>query len=385
MFKRTHPITKQLIQTFLVNGFKGTIIHEITQYNHAIRTIIQLPEHKELNDLIELLPNLQQELQATDSKIENQKGKIISILFGKHNIEPHDYKDNYLTPNTLKIKLPTSFGYTHLDFEDGASCHLLNGGTTRMGKTSFLLYITTLLYLQTKGNVEMHITSTKLKDFYPFQGIQQVHMHKSEPMIEKALSDLIMEYKVRNQLLYSKELEKATDAKSVKERYPNKYYLFKPIFLIIDEYARFSANKDIQQLIMELVETAGYVNIHVIISTQRPDARTVLSPRIKANLLARICFTTADKNNSLIILDHEGAEQLGKIKGRALFLDSDLTTVQVPYMDSEVAYQLLKPYRKEVVQNDNTNEENQPGSNDIELSKQIQNMFKESTSPFDFP
>ena len=54
-------------------------------------------------------------------------------------------------------------------------------------------------------------------------------------------------------------------------------------------------------------------------------------------------------------------------------------------MDSEVAYQLLKPYRKEVVQNDNTNEENQPGSNDIELSKQIQNMFKESTSPFDFP
>jgi hypothetical protein len=35
------------------------------------------------------------------------------------------------------------------------------------------------------------------------------------------------------------------------------YHLFKPMFLIIDEYGRFAENQDIQSKVMELVETAG--------------------------------------------------------------------------------------------------------------------------------
>jgi DNA segregation ATPase FtsK/SpoIIIE-like protein len=175
-----------------------------------------------------------------------------------------------------------------------------------MGKTSFLLYLCTILYLQTKGNSDLYITSTKAKDFYPFEGL--VTINQTQEQFSTSLDALLTEYQHRNQLLYSPTLTKATDHKSVMKHYPTYAKHFQPIFVIIDEYARFSENKEIQKKVQELVETAGFVNIHIIISTQRPDARTVLNPRIKSNLLARICFTTTDKNNSIVILDQEGGK-----------------------------------------------------------------------------
>lgn len=373
-----HKITKQLVNVFRVNGYEGTTIFTITQNSHSIMLTIQLPMHKELTDLDDLLPNISQELNANDYRIRQKKGKRLTIEFGTNNIDDIVFDSSYIVDNTLKIKLPSAFGNSYLDFADGASCHLLNGGTTRMGKTVFLLYTATMLYIQTHGEIELHITSTKLKDYYPFHDIENVTLSRTKSELNETLDYLISEYQRRDTLLYSDMFIKATDAKSVKELYPDKYWMFKPIFLIIDEYARYSDDRDLQLKIMELVESAGYVNIHLIISTQRPDARTVLPPRIKANLLARICFTTADKNNSLIILDREGAENLGKIKGRALFLDSDCTMIQVPYMETSKCDSLLQPYKKEIVNHENDDDESTTGHIDSTLSKKIQNLFTES-------
>lgn len=378
-----HKITKQLVRVFRDNGFEGTTIFTITNNGQSLMLTLQLPTHKELSDLNDLLPNIQQELNATDHRIRQQKGKRFTIEFGYNNLKGITFNKSYICSDTLKIKLPSSFGYSWLDFADGASCHLLNGGTTRMGKTVFLLYTATMLYIQTKGEIELHITSTKLKDYYPFKDIPNVTLSRTKSELNETLDYLITEYQRRDAMLYSDTFKKATDAKSVKEFYPDKYYRFYPIFLIIDEYARFSDDRDLQAKIMELVESAGYVNIHLIISTQRPDARTVLHPRVKANLLARICFTTADKNNSLIILDHEGAENLGKIKGRALFLDSDLTMIQVPYLETSECEELLNPYRKEVIINENNDDENTTGLTDNKLSDKIQNLLSESIGEID--
>jgi DNA segregation ATPase FtsK/SpoIIIE-like protein len=294
------------------------------------------------------------------------------------------FNPSYICSGTLKIKMPSSFGYSFLDFADGASCHLLNGGTTRMGKTVFLLYTATMLYIQTKGNIQLHITSTKIKDYYPFHGLSNVTLSRTESELNTLLDKLAIEFQMRDQWLMSDSLKNATDAKSVKELYPEQYYLFRPIFIIIDEYARFADNRDIQKKIMNLVESAGYVNIHLIISTQRPDARTVLPPRIKANLLARICFTTADKNNSLIILDREGAETLGKKQGRAYFLDSDMTMIQVPFLDTTTCEELLQPYKREMEQHEEHHNETNTGSIDNGIINEIQNHVTESISNPDF-
>jgi DNA segregation ATPase FtsK/SpoIIIE-like protein len=195
---------------------------------------------------------------------------------------------------------------------------------------------------------------------------------------ELLLDELINEYKRRDQLINTPMLRKATDSKSVKRLYPHMYKEFKPIFLVIDEYARFSDNKEIQLKVMELVETAGYVNVHVMIGSQRPDARTVLPPRIKGNLLARICFTTTDQNNSIVILDSEGAEKLGKIPGRAIYLDSDMNVVQVPYLETDECDKLLEKYREVESVMEDAKDESGEGPINKSLIDKVSSLFEES-------
>jgi DNA segregation ATPase FtsK/SpoIIIE, S-DNA-T family len=370
--KFKNPIVKKIYDVLLQTGFEHTVILDIIQSENILSVKVILPPSIDLDDLETILPNLKQEVDAIDVKLGKIKGKKVEILFGMRDLSKVIYS---IREDTLQIELPSSYGVSVLDFADGASCHLLNGGTTRMGKTNFLLYVCTLLYVQTKGNIDFYITATKLKDFYPLFGLPNVRTAKGADEFEIMLDDLISLYKFRDSLLYSSELIKATDAKDVKAMYPDKYHLFRPVFVVIDEYARYADNREIQLKVMELVETAGYVNIHVLISTQRPDARTVLPPRIKGNLLARICFTTTDKNNSIVILDMEGAEKLGKIPGRAIFLNSDINIVQVPRMKAKDSEILLKPFRRAKSVN-----EKPEGSTNPSLSEKVSRLFKESDS-----
>jgi FtsK/SpoIIIE family len=381
---KLHPIVRDIKEVLLSTGFEESIIIDVSISDDLIQLTLLLPYHADSDELEDILLNLKEELKATDTKIISRSGKKITIQFGKRNLDNVSYHKGLLHPDTLKIELPSAFGSCYLDFADGASCHMLNGGAPRMGKTIFLLYISTVLYLQTKGEISIHIASPKAKDFYPLWNIENIEISKDEYELDKTLDHLINEYQVRNTILYSPMCTKATDAKSVKERYPHMYKHFKPIFLIIDEYARFADNKEIQKKVAELVQTAGYVNVHVIIATQRPDARNTLPPIIKMGLMARICFKTADKNNSIVILDEEGAEKLPNAKGRAILKDGENHIIQVPYMNYETCEELLKPYKGEI-KHDNQTKQETTGSIDNELSNKIQNLFKESIGEISIP
>lgn len=377
--KQRHPITKRLFKVFLDKKFQGTYINKIYQEMDTIYANIHLPEHKECSDLEKLLPNLQQEIGATAVKLGKINGKYVEILFGMRELgskdKPINFSSSLLHEGTLKIEFPSAYGKHILDFEDGASCHMLNGGVTRMGKTCFLLYLATALYLQNQGKMKLYISSAKLKDYYPFEGIPDVTMSKDSPGMILILDEIIEEYQKRNDLLYSPRFRNATDAKSIRKLYPDAYHLFKPIFIIIDEYARFANSRTIQDKVTEIVETAGFVNIHIIIASQRPDASTVLKPRIRANLLTRMAFTTADRKNSEVILDREGAEKLGRIAGRGILIDSDSHIIQVPYLDVVECDKLLEPYRKE-----EENEQDTKGRIDNEVANKIQSLLQESDS-----
>lgn len=378
--KRKHPIVKKMFQVLLDKKFEGTWINEITQEGDVILANIHLPEHKESSELEKLLLNLKEELGATAVKMGKVSGKSVQILFGMKELgnadNPVKFSSSLLHEGTLKVEFPSAYGKHILDFEDGASCHLLNGGVTRMGKTCFLLYLATTLFLQNEGKIKLYISSSKLKDYYPFENIPQVKMTKDEKAFIRMLDEIQDEYKKRDELLYSPAFRKATDAKSVRELYPSSYHLFHPIFLIVDEYARYARNPAVQDKVTELVETAGFVNVHVVIASQRPDAATVLKPRIRANLLARIAFTTADRKNSEIIIDREGAEKLGKIAGRAILIDSDSHVVQVPYIEATECDKLLEPYQTGVSED----EQNTERYIDTSVTDKIQSMLKESDS-----
>jgi hypothetical protein len=379
--KCKHPVLRKIYDVLVATRFIDTYILDVIAEEYGLKVTLQLPKDADSDDFEGMvLQNLKEELRALDVKIAKREGKRLELWFGMRELGRQDVKEenikDFLHPGTLKINLPSSYGECVLDFEDGASCHLLNGGTTRMGKTCLLLYLCCVLYLNTKGEIRFYITSTKIKDFYPFQGLPGVTLCHDANEFELLLDEIIQEYKHRDQFINTSVLRKATDAKSVKKLYPHYYKEFKPVFLVIDEYARFSDNKEIQMKVMELVETAGYVNVHVIISSQRPDARTVLPPRIKGNLLARICFTTADQNNSLVILDTEGAEKLGRIQGRALFLNSDMNMIQVPFLDVVECDKVLEHYRKDV--ETDVKDESGEGPIDPTLADKVSSLFEES-------
>jgi DNA segregation ATPase FtsK/SpoIIIE-like protein len=372
---------KRIKHTLLAHEFTGGYILSLTITSERTTLQLQLPPQKEIADLDLLLNNLKEELKANDVRMVQRIGKRVTIEFGTHELTNIDFDNKFLHPNTLKVELPSSFGSEVIDFEDGASCHMLNGGAPRMGKTLFLLYLSTILYHQNKGNIELYITSTKGKDFYPLMGLPNVYVsdeNEDEITFLKTLEKIKDEYKRRNTLLYSPTLAKATDSKSVKKLYPHMYHHFKPIFVIIDEYARFNI-QPIHKLVAELVQTAGYVNVHVIIATQRPDARQTLPANIKMGLMTRICFRTADKNNSIVILDEEGAETLPNVKGRAILKDGEKNMVQVPYLSYEKCEELLKPFKGDM-KNDEPHQENDKGSTNTKLANKIQNLFSESDS-----
>ncbi len=83
------------------------------------------------------------------------------------------------------------------------------------------------------------------------------------------------------------------------------------IVCIIDEFADIMAQNaaEIENGVARLTAKARAAGIHLILATQRPDAKTVTG-LIKANLGTRIALRVTSGTNSRIILDEVGAETL---------------------------------------------------------------------------
>lgn len=92
------------------------------------------------------------------------------------------------------------------------------------------------------------------------------------------------------------------------------------IVCIVDEFSDLMqvAAAEIESGIARLAAKARAAGIHLILATQRPDAKTVTG-LIKANLPSRIAFKVTSAVNSKIILDEIGAESLIG-KGDMLYL-----------------------------------------------------------------
>ena len=67
--------------------------------------------------------------------------------------------------------------------------------------------------------------------------------------------------------------------------------------------------KDIEDYIVRLAQKARAAGIHLVIATQRPDAKT-FSGLVRSNIPARIALTVQKSTESTIILDESGAEDL---------------------------------------------------------------------------
>jgi len=106
---------------------------------------------------------------------------------------------------------------------------------------------------------------------------------------------------------------------------------FERVFLVIDEYASIALEKGLVIKLDEILRLSRVVKIHVIISTQKPDAKT-LDTRLKANIQGIIGLRAMNQYESRIIIGHSGLENLGK-PGRAIIRDRNEKEIQIFYFE----------------------------------------------------
>lgn len=241
---------------------------------------------------------------------------------------------------TSKASLPLALGQDvggHVLMADLASLpHMLIAGATGQGKTVCMNSILAgLLMTSTPDALRLILIDPKIVEFSGYNGLP----HLLVPVItdaKKVISGLrvaIQEMENRFKLFHRAGVRDITsfnnrpkaeqaalfdgadepgaagegaepDEEALPDRLP--YWV-----IIIDELAdlMLTAQQDIEPRIQKLTQLARATGIHMIIATQRPTV-DIITGTIKSNIPGRVAFKVAQKNDSRVVLDQEGADKL---------------------------------------------------------------------------
>lgn len=253
-----------------------------------------------------------------------------------------------------KMALPLALGKTitnEVFMVDLAKIpHLLVAGATGQGKSVGLnAIITSLLYKKHPNELKFVLIDPKKVEFSVYQTIQNHFMAKLEEEEDAIITDVKKVVKTLNSLCKLMDtrydLLKMASCRNIKE-YNEKFLNHKLrlvdghdympyIVVIIDEFGDLimTAGKEVELPIARIAQLARAVGIHMVIATQRPTT-TIITGNIKANFPGRMAFRTSQSNDSKIILDRPGANQLIG-KGDMLILDgADPVRVQCAFVDT---------------------------------------------------
>lgn len=237
------------------------------------------------------------------------------------------YFDRYLHPESSSPTSPTRIAIgvnlegqlIEADLSDPNTCHFLVGGTTGSGKSEFLRsLLLSLLIRHDPKQLKVALVDPKRVTFPEFEKMPWLYapvVKESEQAID-LMERLVTEMNSRYQKF---EVHLCNDLSSYNRQFiqqPDK--LLPRIVCIFDEYADFMAEKETAQAlelnIKRLGAMARAAGIHLIIATQRPEAK-VVTPIIRSNLPGRVALRTASEADSMIILGGKqtaAASLLGK-------------------------------------------------------------------------
>jgi len=149
------------------------------------------------------------------------------------------------------------------------------------------------------------------------------------------------------------------------------------IIIVIDALADLMmiASKDLEDSIMQSVQMARAVGMHLIVATQRPGV-------IKANFPSRISFRVTQKVDSRTILDQMGAQQLLD-KGDMLFIppgSSKMMRLHGPYVTVEETAEIVKhlKFQAQPVYNQTILEDSSEQGEQPELDQEVDEMYDEA-------
>ena len=326
-------MSKRLIDTLKIFGVDASLAYTI-QGPVVTKYAVQLAPGTRYNAVTNISDNLMGALHAKSLRIEapipgeecvgievpNRASAGISF---REIIESDAWRN-------FKGELPLLFGKDAAGRELVADLakmpHMLVAGATGQGKSVCLnAIINGLLMTKTPEQLKLIMVDPKSVEFTSYVSIPHLivpiitdnrkvvfSLHWAVAEMEKRLK-LFARAKVRNIYDFNHRLQfTQTDMFGNDSAVGSDMPKTVPyIVIIIDEVADLmaAAAKDVVPDISRLTAKARAAGIHLILATQRPDAK-VITGTIKANIPGRVAFKTATGVDSRTILDEGGAENL---------------------------------------------------------------------------
>lgn len=184
--------------------------------------------------------------------------------------------------------------------------HLLVAGTTGSGKSVCLhSIIGSLLAMNDQSQYQLALLDPKQVEFTQYQNLPNLfgkEVHINAVNCAACLAQLVEEMESRNEMMASKQVRNIAEL-AEHDRPPL-------IFVFVEELADLVMQMgNAETHLIRLAQKARASGIHLILATQRPDAKT-FSGLLRSNIPARIALRVQKHKESEIILDQSGAEKL---------------------------------------------------------------------------
>jgi S-DNA-T family DNA segregation ATPase FtsK/SpoIIIE len=247
----------------------------------------------------------------------------------------------------------------------GKMPHLLIAGTTGSGKSVCInSLLASMLLTQRPDQAKLILVDPKMVELSGFGDIPHLmcpivtEVSRAEAILEWAVTkmeeryELLAEAGVRNVAAFNRlskeEIYDRFSPTSAEERAcipTNIPY----VVIVIDELAdlMMTSAKEVEHCLARLAQKSRAVGIHIIVATQRPEAR-IVTGLIKSNMPCRIAFRVSSRMDSRIVLDQNGAEVLMG-QGDMLFLppgQSKLVRAQGTLVEEHELHKLLEFVRR---------------------------------------
>jgi S-DNA-T family DNA segregation ATPase FtsK/SpoIIIE len=316
----TDAIAQQLVTT--LQSFKIKVDYLGTVMGSAfIRVKLKPHAGVGVNSILRLSQDLQVQLGLTNPPLINPQAGYISIDLPRRDRAIAKF-EQYIQPQaslpTTPVKIAIGVNLegqlVEADLSDPNTCHFLVGGTTGSGKSEFLRsLLLSLLVRHTPSQLQVALVDPKRVTFPEFERIPWLYApvvkdgDRAIELIERLVTDMDERYQMF-------EAARCSDLHSYNQQTSHP---LPRIVCIFDEYADLMAENAtrtaLEQNIKRLGAMARAAGIHLIIATQRPEAK-VVTPLIRSNLPARVALRTASEADAKIILagNETAAYLLGK-------------------------------------------------------------------------
>lgn len=311
---QSNQLVRALSEIGVSAEIKG-VIHgpRLSRYRVALRDVNQLDKLKRGLERLALAMSLQQHIPTLSA---GDEARIVMIdiprprttwkTAGRQDLldalkpVPSNNDQLIVCPGVDVVGKP-------LQFDLKSAPHLLVGGATGQGKSVCVhALLVSLIAKHTPTSLRLALLDPKQVEFSVYANsrfLWQDRIAIGTPACRTMVDDLVAEMDDRYRRLSELGVNNVGEAAKKGMHVPF-------IVACIDELADLVLqDRDIEQKIVRLAQLARAAGIHLILATQRPDAKT-FSGLLRSNIPARIALTVQKATESQIILDDPGAEDL---------------------------------------------------------------------------